>query len=107
MASAVAAAVNDRRGQSADDAPAFVADRHRPPAPRRSDASCAEEEIGLKPGKGAQESDQHILDPHGALRVLFQATEVSQDQRLATEGVRQTIAPDHFALSSAAPTFEA
>ena len=71
MASAVAAAVNDRQGQSADDAAAFVADRHRPPALRRSDASCAEEEIGLKPGKGAQESDQHILDPHGALRVLF------------------------------------
>jgi hypothetical protein len=74
----------------------FGADRHTPLTLRRSDAFCAEDEIRLKPGKGDQESDQRILDPHGAPPVLFQATEVSEDQRLATDGVRQTIAPNHW-----------
>ena len=64
--------------------------------PVGSDAFCAADEIRLKPGKGGQESDQRILDPHDALCVLFQAAEVAEGQRLATEGVRQTIAPDHF-----------
>jgi hypothetical protein len=66
----------------------FGADRHARPMLRRSDAFCAKGEIRLKAGKGDQEGDQRIFDSHVALPPLFQATEVFEAQRLATDGVR-------------------